>query len=349
MTVVEWLLCTLLFFFVGVCIITDCKKSVVPNKIVVIAFFSFIILDILCYCFFAKQFFRVFLLNLALITLVSFVFYAFHIWAAGDCKLMLACAFGIPGRLYSVWPIGKATSFLIYIIIFSTAFLFLMFESAIIRIKQRQYKIAFQKINLPKWLMSYFSMVFALLCFEGLFSLAFSKSSIDPVLSSAINFVIVLSLIQIRDKMSTTQLIFMLIGTSMSFFVMSMFGIIHTSFSVSAKNLVLVFTLLLLSAFAAEYNYRTVPVDELKAGQILSAATVILFAQSRVEGLPKSSTEDLRSRLSQENVDSIKKWSKTKSGSQYVVIVRKIPFVIFMGIGLFVFMAIGVLRIYDYL
>ena len=349
MTVVEWLLCVLLFFFVGVCIVTDCKKSVVPNKIVAIAFFSFVLLDVLCYCFYAKQFFCVFLLNLALIAVVSFVFYAFHIWAAGDCKLMLACAFGIPGRLYSVWPIGRATSFLIFIIIFSTAFLFLMFESAAIRIKQKQYKIAFQKVNLPRWLLSYFSMAFALLCFDGLFIRVFNESSFDPILSSAINFIVVLSLIQIRDKMSTTQLMFLLVGTSITFFAMSMMGVIHASVSVSVKNLVMVFTLLILSAFAAEYNYRTIPVNELKAGQILSFATVVLFAQSRVDGLPRTSTEDLRSRLSQENVDSIKKWSKTTNGSQYVVIVRKIPFVIFMGIGLFAFVAIGVLRIYDYL
>ena len=347
MTIVEWLILALLFFFVGICIISDCKQSIVPNKIVAYALASFIILDVISYGFYSRQFFLDFLLNLSLIAVVSFVFYAFHIWAAGDCKLMLACAFGIPGRLYTVWPIGKATGFLIFIIIFSTAFLFLMFESAAIRIKKKQYKISFQKTNFVRWILSYFSTVFALLCCDGLLVLAFPESIFDPILSSAINFVIVLTLIQIRDKLSITQLVYMLVGTLVAYLALFILGIVEVSISVSVKNLVLVFAVLLLGAFAAEYNYRTISVDELKAGQILSFATVVLFSQSRVDGLPRTTTEDLRSRLSQANVDSIKKWANTKTGSQFVVIVRKIPFVIFMGIGLFSFVLIGVLRFYD--
>ena len=349
MSIVEWLLCGLLFCFVGLCIYTDCKQSVVPNIIVVCAFFSFFLLDVICYCFFAQGFFRVFLINLVLISAVSLVFYIYHIWAAGDCKLMLACAFGIPGRLYSVWPVGQATSFIIFIVIFSAAFLYLVFESTALRIKNKQFKISFKKINLPRLVLSYFSTLFTLLCVEGVLGLFVSEGSNDLILSIAINFVLVLSLIQIRDKMSTAQLAIMLVGTLLAFCALSLLGIIHTSFSVSVKNILLVLALMFLSTFSEEFNYISIPIDDLKAGQILSAATVLLFSQSRIEGLPKTSTEDLRSRLTQDNVDSIKKWSRTKRGLQSVIIVRKIPFVVFMGIGLFAFIVTGVLFVYDYL
>ena len=48
-----------------------------------------------------------------------------------------------------------------------------------------------------------------------------------------------------------------------------------------------------------------------------------------------------------EEVDGVKKWAKSKNGTPYVIIVRKIPFVVFMGIGLFLFITTGVLYIYD--
>ena len=349
MSIVELLLCILLFIFVGICIITDCRHSIVPNKIVVCAFFSFLILDIICYLFFARQFFIDFLINLALIAVVSLILYAYHIWAAGDCKLMLACALGIPGRLYTVWPIGKASGFVIFIIIFSTAFVFLVFESIVLRIKNKQFKIAFHRINLLRMLVAYFTTVFALLCIDGLLRVLFQEINQDQILSIAINFIIVLTLIHIRDKMSTTKLVYLLICTSITYFVLSSTGIILMSFSISVKSFILVFALMFLRIFAEEYNYRTIPVEDLKPGQILSTATVLQFAQSRITGLPKNTTEDLRSRLTQEEVYSIQKWSKSKMGSQYLIIVRKIPFVIFMGIGLFMFVITGVLQIYDYL
>ena len=347
MSIVEFLLCTLLFIFVGICIITDCRHSIVPNGIVACACLSFLILDIICYLFFAKQFFIVFLINLALIATVSFFLYAYHIWAAGDCKLMLACAFGIPGRLYTVWPIGKASSFIIFINIFSVAFLYLIFESAALRVKNRQYRIEFHSINLIRLLVSYFSTVFALLCINGLLSIVFQEINQDQILSVAINFVVVLTLIHIRDKMSTTQLVCLLIGTTITYIILSLVGIISVSFSISTKSFVLVFILMFLRIFAEEYNYRTIPAESLEAGQILSVATVLLFSNSRIAGLPKDTTEDLRSRLSQEEVDGVKKWAKSKNGTPYVIIVRKIPFVVFMGIGLFLFITTGVLYIYD--
>ena len=65
--------------------------------------------------------------------------------------------------------------------------------------------------------------------------------------------------------------------------------------------------------------------------------SILLFAKSRVKGLPTFSTEDLKSRLSAEEVDSINRWSKTSSGQEAIVIVRKIPFALFIGVGTLLF------------
>ena len=70
---------------------------------------------------------------------------------------------------------------------------------------------------------------------------------------------------------------------------------------------------------------------------ILSMGSILLLAKSKVKGLPHFSTEDLKSRLSADEVDSVLRWSKTKIGQDTIVIVRKIPFALFIGIGTLLF------------
>ncbi len=70
--------------------------------------------------------------------------------------------------------------------------------------------------------------------------------------------------------------------------------------------------------------------------------TALSFLPSRVQGLPTDSTEDLRSRLTPEQAESIRRWEKSKFGKPYIVIVRKIPFAVFIGIGTAAFLVFEV-------
>ena len=66
---------------------------------------------------------------------------------------------------------------------------------------------------------------------------------------------------------------------------------------------------------------------------ILSFESVIRFYNSRIKGLPKSTTETTDSRLTEEQVESIKRWSKSKKGQETIVIVRHMAFAPFMLVG----------------
>ena len=101
--------------------------------------------------------------------------------------------------------------------------------------------------------------------------------------------------------------------------------------------------LMLFRSSAEKYNYKVVDVSELKPGMILSIASVLSFAGSKTQGLPTFSTEDLKSRLSAEEVENIKLWSKEKAGRDSVIVVRKIPFVLFIAVGTMAFMVLEVL------
>ena len=90
------------------------------------------------------------------------------------------------------------------------------------------------------------------------------------------------------------------------------------------------------------YNYKEINVSELRPGMILSAQTVIGFAPSKVKGLPDTTFEDMRSRLTKDEVDSINRWKDSKYGSEKIVIVKKLPFAVFIFIGMIAYFIIRI-------
>ena len=65
---------------------------------------------------------------------------------------------------------------------------------------------------------------------------------------------------------------------------------------------------------------------------ILSMGASLLMQRSRVRGLPGISSEDLKSRLTEEETESIKRWAKSKK-IESLLIVKKIPFAVFIFLG----------------
>ena len=76
---------------------------------------------------------------------------------------------------------------------------------------------------------------------------------------------------------------------------------------------------------------------------VLSYGTVSKFMPSRVKGLPRQTSEDMRCRITEEETKAIKRWESSKFGEETIVIVRKIPFAVFIICGTFVFWGIRVL------
>ena len=78
--------------------------------------------------------------------------------------------------------------------------------------------------------------------------------------------------------------------------------------------------------------YERVRIDQLKKGMILTIYSSMLMQSSITRGLPGVSTEDLRSRLTETEVASIKIWAKA-THTEELTVVKKIPFAIFISFG----------------
>ena len=106
---------------------------------------------------------------------------------------------------------------------------------------------------------------------------------------------------------------------------------------IDARALLLIALIIILRFVADRYNYKIIKTEDIKCGMVLSYTTVMSFSKSRVTGLPKTTTEDIRSRISDDEVNSILRWKNSKYGSDTITIVRKIPFAIFISIGTILF------------
>ncbi len=96
--------------------------------------------------------------------------------------------------------------------------------------------------------------------------------------------------------------------------------------------------------FTDRFNYEWIRTCDVKAGMILSYFAVQQFYGSRVKGLPTTTDETTKSRITQEEADSIKRWEKSKYGKEQIMVVRYIPFAVFILIGMITYL-IGVWRL----
>lgn len=100
---------------------------------------------------------------------------------------------------------------------------------------------------------------------------------------------------------------------------------------------IIVIAIMIFRNISEKYNYECIKIENLKPRMILSYGSVLKFYSSRIKGLPKQTTETTDSRLTSDEVNSIKRWSKSAKGADSIVVVRHMPFAPFMLIGEIIF------------
>lgn len=109
----------------------------------------------------------------------------------------------------------------------------------------------------------------------------------------------------------------------------------------------LIAAVFLLQRNAESYNYKRIPTASVRKGMILSSRTVFSFAKSRVKGLPCDMSEGMKARLTEEEVSAIHRWEESVYGSHEVIIVRKLPFALFISIGFLLMFCVKVVLVFQ--
>lgn len=335
-----------LLFALGITIgilsaVSDIKKSIIKNKLLFFGAIVEVILDVIYYVFFVPDIWLDFVLNLLIVSVISILLYAFHIWGGGDAKLLIILSLCYPARLYFYLNSEMFPLMYVLIFIFSIGYLYLLVESCILFFSEkRDNKNRLNKSIIIRFFKSYLiGLIYVFTIYQVLDFFVPSFVVANNVLLLFINFFVIILLSQSKFF---SKLRFLWIP-AVIFVVFSILNRYEFGWQSIAFNLITVILLMLLQRFFEKYNYKTISVTDLKPGMILSYSAVIPFELSRVQGLPHSTTEDLRSKINQDECDSIKRWAETCKGSSSIQIVKKIPFAIFILAGFMLFGILGCL------
>lgn len=315
---------------------TDIARGIISNLLILVAVLAGVFLNILGWIITPDANKVVQLVNVFAMCAVSVLLYVFHIWAGGDCKLLMAVSLLVPRCMYTPFLNQWLSLMLLPATAFLFSYLFLLWDSVVQAFSRKSVfrKEVLSSMLLPMLIRYCANVVYITILDQVL--LSFCGMRIQPFLF-LINVCVILGInsiivLQNRYIVLVSLLMSIVIKVIADQPIVTTFDLI---------NLVLVLVLLSLRIFIDSYNYATLPTNQVQAGMILSTATTLLFTNSNVKGLPQMSTEDLRSRLTAEEADSVRRWEHSKYGQPTVRIVRKIPFAIFIALGTIVYLIIG--------
>lgn len=325
-------------FALGIYVIyTDFSKGIIPNKILLVAMTFGVIINGVYYSVWAQQYISIFLINFFVISAFAVCMYAFHFWAAGDTKLLIVALMLYPARFYHQEKAVIEIDIIIYI--FLIAYIYILADTVRAILKRDKFygAINISKSNIIVFFKDYFISFIYLRGFSYLFSWIFGGIYADNQLFFA--FVNVFLAMIIHSKKIFKKW----------YVIITMLIINIVLFEGWNGNTYLLNTLILLCAFtlrylANGYNYREIETDQVSKGMVLSFITVSKFMKSRVKGLPVYTTEDMSSRITDEEVIAIKRWKDSKYGEKTIVIVKKIPFAIFIIMGFGFHFIMGIIR-----
>ena len=346
MIYIESLMLATVMFTLVVATITDFKKGVIPNKMLIAVGIVNVFLDIIYYSCFYNFGIYLFLSDIFSIFILAIIFYAVEIWAAGDSKLLMITALGIPSRLYSFMPFSFCPLFVLVMIVFSLAFLYSAGETLVKSIKEKRkvWKEIGINFSLKKLLYIVITLIFmatAILLCNIVFNFILANSEENYVLLMlAVDFILTLLLMEIIKRFSIIIIaVFSIVFVAVASILYG-FGLFNLSFG---KGGLLSIIVLLLTIFirilSGKYNYQEIPVEKLNYNMILSLASSIRINMSFPMEKPLLLTENRKARLTQEQVECIKK-SATKRGLTSVMIVRKLPFAVYIFVGTIIFLSL---------
>lgn len=308
--------------------ISDIKNGVIKNKILLTFAILGIVLDGIYYGVFANDIIFDFIVNFFVVAFVSLLLFFTHSFAGGDCKYCIVLALLYPANLYFVYRNS------IYTLCFGIGIAiiygyFYLLASAIKAIIKKKNKIPKEYVS--DYLKNFIKAYFAAMVYIALISLVFLLFENVISINQWIVSVTCLTVAWIIGKYSFFKKIYIIIPVLIVDIVLSVV-LRELPISTNPGSYLLVLFLIVCQMTIRTNLYENIKITEIKTGMILSMYSSMLMQNSRVRGLPNISAEDLRSRLTQEEVDAIGRWAKSREVDE-VIIVKKVPFALFITLG----------------
>ena len=330
MNTYEWIKLGMLILLGVSASYSDIKEGVIPNRLLILFAVIGVFLDVFYIIFVAQDILLLTIGNILTSVLVAFLLYWTHAFAGGDLKLVATMSLLYPTGAYLTYGISDVTLFLAIFFAVFWGYVYLLADTLFYIGKGN---VGFNQKYVRSYLTHYMKTYISAMSYVSLLMLL-SEIVRRYILQvpSAITWAGGFAIAWLCGRYpALRQKQFVGAVLALDFII----GWILKIFPFSRNPCTYVFTaVLVLCQMAIRSNlYREIPTSEVRKGMILSMASSLSMQRAKVHGLPGISSEDLRDRLTEEQAESIKKWGKTKSGLDRLMIIRKIPFAIFITFG----------------
>lgn len=308
---------------------SDISEGLIYNKVLLGFAAIAAVLDFLYYGLFTDGSAAAFILNLVIVAAICLFLFYTHSFAGGDCKLGTVMALLYPGRFYLNYGSTSCTLFFAIGIAIFYGYVYLM-VAAIGKLASGKNHMTFRYVRnyLKEFLNRYLKSI-VILCGISLIIVFIQMHGIQ--ISVWIVRLVCIGIVWLIGKNNFfSKWKFLLPITALDIIGAIFLKVIPLSMSI--EHYILVGVLLICQMTIRTNLYQEIEIAKLKKGMILSSISSAMMQGSRIRGLPGVSSEDLSSRLSESEVESIQRWSQNK-GVTSVSIVRKIPFAIFLSLG----------------
>lgn len=333
MIVLEVICLCLIVSLCCICIKSDLQCGMIYNKVLGVFLILALVLDSIYYGFFVQDLFYDFVINVLVVSVVSlFLFYS-HSFAGGDCKMLIVLAFLFPARLY--WGFGNTNSTLVFTIVFAifSGYCYLLVNSLwSIVTKKVVLTFDYVKSYLLNFLKSYITAMIYISLFNVCISIVYSHGFYVNIWITRLICLLVAWCIGRYECFKKWYFIVPVASVGLIISIVTKTSLI----SLYPENYIFVLVLLFCQMAIKTTIYENVEVSQLKKGMILTTFSSMLMQSSITKGLPGISTEDLKSRLTDDEIESIKIWAKA-THTENLTIVKKTPFAIFISIGFVIY------------
>lgn len=309
---------------------SDIRTGIISNKTLIIFLAIGVVIDLMYYKTAAKNDLSAFAMNIVVVSAMSIGLYATHALAGGDCKLIPVMSLLYPAGKYMTYANTHVTLFLAVCLAILYGYVFLLCISGVKLISKKNH---IEARTAKTYVLSYLKSYLTAFLYVILANLTISL--VDRNLISVAPWIFWISCIAaawiggriqfLRRRPVIAAVI--LIDVFLSFFLGTM------PISLNPRSYIFTALLVLCQMMIRTNLYDSVSTSSVKKGMILSVYSTAIMQNSRVKGLPGMSFEDLRSRLTESEAESVRRWGGSAKGTQEIIIVKKIPFAVFITLG----------------
>lgn len=310
---------------------TDIHSGRVQNKHLIIALLSWLALITGESIFMHSLNISVssFCINVVLAFITSLILYLTDIWAPGDSKLYIVISIIFPMHAYVVRTgnIFPALDFVIYA--FAAGYIALLVIIFIRRSKGRNHGI--KNDTKPDLRLKH---IFSIMANIGTISVVNNVLDIYAADFLYANLMLctlatIGSICLLQQKANTIRMIIGFMGLSYFIYQTTVYEAWLNVCLGLFQSLAIATVIEFINNRAYINTYREVSMEEVRPGMILSYSTLWAMQNCIDPGLPKTTTENRRSRITERQADAVKTWCKNAQSN--VVIVEMIPFAPFIA------------------